>query len=131
MTQASPGRGVGLASAAVGGLALVPRRVLAGVLERVRGRLRTVHAGEHLLPFKKGAFHMAIEAGVPIVPVCVSRYARRLNLNSWRQRTVIVRSLPPIATAGVSQRDIPALVEQCRSQMQQCIDRMEDELARR
>jgi len=31
----------------------------------------------------------------------------------------------------LSQRDIPALVEQCRSQMQQCIDRMEDELARR
>lgn len=89
----------------------------------------TRNPDEHLLAFKKGAFHMAIEAGVPIVPVCVSRYARRLSLNSWRRRTVIVRSLPPIATAGLSQRDIPALIEQCRSQMQQCIDRMEAELA--
>ncbi|PYG97609.1 1-acyl-sn-glycerol-3-phosphate acyltransferase, partial [Arthrobacter stackebrandtii] len=82
-----------------------------------------------LLPFKKGAYHMAIEAGVPIVPVCVSRYATRMNLNSWRQRTVVVRSLPPIATAGMTQKDIPALIEQCRVQMQQCIDRMEHELA--
>ena len=89
----------------------------------------TRNAGEHLMAFKKGAFHMAIEAGVPIVPVCVSRYAGRLSLNSWRQRTVIVRSLPPIATAGLSQQDVPALVEQCRTQMQQCIDRMESELA--
>lgn len=89
----------------------------------------TRNPGEHLLPFKKGAFHMAIEAGVPIVPVCVSRYATRMNLNSWRQRTVVVRSLPPIATAGMTQKDIPALIEQCRVQMQQCIDRMEHELA--
>ncbi|MNV93892.1 1-acyl-sn-glycerol-3-phosphate acyltransferase [compost metagenome] len=88
----------------------------------------TRNAGEHLITFKKGAFHMAIEAGVPIVPVCVSRYARRLNLNSWRQRTVIVRSLPPIATAGMTKEDIPALIEQCRTQMQHCIDHMEREL---
>jgi 1-acyl-sn-glycerol-3-phosphate acyltransferase len=35
---------------------------------------RHAQPGEQLLPFKKGAFHMALEAGVPIVPVCVSRY---------------------------------------------------------
>ncbi len=74
---------------------------------------------------------MALEAGVPIVPVCVSRYTQRLNLNSWRRRTVIVRSLPPIATRGLSQQDLPALMEQCRTQMQQCIDHMEQELPTR
>lgn len=88
----------------------------------------TRNPAEHLLAFKKGAFHMAVEAGVPIVPVCVSRYAKRLSLNSWRQRTVIVRSLPPIVTHGLGQQDVPALMEQCRLQMQQCIDRMEREL---
>ncbi|UTL82504.1 lysophospholipid acyltransferase family protein [Pseudomonas putida] len=86
---------------------------------------------DQLLAFKKGAFHMALEAGVPIVPVCVSRYARRLGLNSWRRRTVIVRSLPPINTEGLTQQDIPTLIEQCRGQMQQCIDHMEGELAKR
>lgn len=29
----------------------------------------------------------------------------------------------------MTQQDIPALIEQCRGQMQQCIDRMEHELA--
>ncbi|CAK9888159.1 MULTISPECIES: lysophospholipid acyltransferase family protein [Pseudomonas] len=89
----------------------------------------TRNAGEHLITFKKGAFHMAVEAGVPIVPVCVSRYACRLNLNGWRRAKVIIRSLAPIATSGLTQQDVPALAEQCRLQMQQCIDRMEGELA--
>jgi len=88
----------------------------------------TRNPSEQLLAFKKGAFHMAVEAGVPIVPVCVSRYTRRLGLNRWRRRTVVVRSLAPIATAGLGQQDLPALIEQCRTQMQQCIDRMDSEL---
>ena len=83
-----------------------------------------------LKPFKKGAFHMAIDAGVPIVPVCASRYAGRLNLNGWRRQRVIIRSLPPIPTAGLSQQDIPALMEQCRSQMQACIDLLDREVDR-
>jgi lysophosphatidate acyltransferase len=33
-----------------------------------------------LLPFKKGAFHLAIQAGVPIVPVVVQNYAHVLHL---------------------------------------------------
>ncbi|WP_327438491.1 1-acylglycerol-3-phosphate O-acyltransferase [Pseudomonas donghuensis] len=89
----------------------------------------TRNPGEHLITFKKGAFHMAVEAGVPIVPVCVSRYACRLSLNGWRRSKVIIRSLPPIATSGLTQQDVPALAEQCRVQMQHCIDRMEGELA--
>lgn len=48
----------------------------------------TRNLGEDLLPpFKKGAFQMAIAAGVPIVPVCVSNYIKRMRLNRWRSTT--------------------------------------------
>lgn len=34
----------------------------------------TRHGGEELLPFKKGAFHVAIASQLPIQPVVVSKY---------------------------------------------------------
>ena len=37
-----------------------------------------------LLPFKKGAFHLAVQAGVPIVPVVVANYSNILHVQSWR-----------------------------------------------
>ena len=40
----------------------------------------TRNHGENLLPFKKGAFRMAIEAGAPIVPICISSLRRPTGL---------------------------------------------------
>jgi 1-acyl-sn-glycerol-3-phosphate acyltransferase len=34
----------------------------------------TRHMGDELLPFKKGAFHLAVAAQCPIQPVAVSKY---------------------------------------------------------
>jgi len=84
--------------------------------------------GGTLLPFKKGAFQMAIAAGVPIIPVCVSSYAGRLQLNRWDAGAVLIRSLPALPTAGLSLDDLPALMAQCREQMQQCIAQMDQHL---
>lgn len=39
--------------------------------------------GRGLLPFKTGAFHAALAAGVPIIPVCVSNTSNKINLNRW------------------------------------------------
>jgi len=88
------------------------------------------NAGEELLPFKRGAFQMAIAAGVPIIPVCVSRYARRIRLNRWNGGQIMIRSLPAIPTAGLSLDDLPRLIDDCRAQMQQRIAAMDQELAR-
>ena len=88
----------------------------------------TRNFGEVLLPFKKGAFQMAIAAGVPIVPVCVSSYIKHMHLNRWHSGEILIRSLPAIPTAGLSLDDLPQLIEQCREQMRECIEAMDRQL---
>jgi 1-acyl-sn-glycerol-3-phosphate acyltransferase len=89
----------------------------------------TRNLGKGLLPFKKGAFQMAIAAGVPIIPVCVSTYVNHIQLNRWNSGEIMIRSLPAIPTAGLSQDDLPQLIETCRTQMQQCIEAMDQQLS--
>jgi len=88
----------------------------------------TRNFGETLLPFKKGAFQMAIAAGVPIVQVCVSTYVKHMKLNRWDSGEVLIRSLPPIPTTGLTLDDMPRLMETCRKQMRECIEAMDREL---
>ncbi|WP_296254772.1 MULTISPECIES: lysophospholipid acyltransferase family protein [unclassified Pseudomonas] len=88
----------------------------------------TRNLGNGLLPFKRGAFQMAIEAGVPIVPVCVSTYARDMCLNGWDSGQVMIRALPAIPTTGKTSHDIPGLIALCHGQMQTCIEQMDTQL---
>src|SRR5471032_2658563 len=88
----------------------------------------TRNLGKGLLPFKKCAFHMAIAAGVPIVQVCVSNYVTHMQLNRWDSGDVLIRSLPPIPTVGLTSDDIPALMQACQKQMDECIAQMDREL---
>ena len=85
----------------------------------------TRNLGKGLLPFKKGAFQMAIAAGVPIVPICCSNYKRTMRLNRWRSGSLRIRALPPICTEGMTPDDMPMLMEQCRAQMVACIDELD------
>jgi len=53
--------------------------------------------GRGLLPFKTGAFRTALQAGVPVVPVCVSNTHSIVDLNRWDNGKVIIEYMPPIA----------------------------------
>ena len=44
-----------------------------------------------LLPFKKGAFHLAVQAGVDIVPVVAENYSRVLNVKAKRFNSGSIR----------------------------------------
>ncbi|MEY4764891.1 MAG: hypothetical protein RI907_1564 [Pseudomonadota bacterium] len=81
--------------------------------------------GKGMGPLKKGAFQMAINAGVPIVPVCANNYTRGLNLNRWHAGTVRMRALPPIPTAGLTIDDVPELMARCEREMRALIDQLD------
>ena len=69
-----------------------------------------------LLAFKDGAFRLAIEAGVPVLPLAVSGTRLALPKKGFimgRARAE-VRVLPPIETAGLTLDDVGALRDRVR-----------------
>jgi 1-acyl-sn-glycerol-3-phosphate acyltransferase len=69
-----------------------------------------------LLPFKDGAFRLAIDAGVPILPLVVHGTRTALRKHDWRlgRSTAVVRVLPPVETSGLTVDDVPALKQRIR-----------------
>jgi 1-acyl-sn-glycerol-3-phosphate acyltransferase len=70
-----------------------------------------------LQAFKDGAFRLAIEAGVPVLPLAVNGAYTALIKGDWRfgVTDAEVRVLEPIQTDGMTLEDVPALREQTRS----------------
>jgi 1-acyl-sn-glycerol-3-phosphate acyltransferase len=70
-----------------------------------------------LLPFKDGAFRLAIEAGVPILPLAVSGTSTALRKHDWRfgKSVAEVRVLEPVETTGLGPADVSALKTRVRS----------------
>jgi 1-acyl-sn-glycerol-3-phosphate acyltransferase len=70
------------------------------------------------LPFKKGAFYMAAQAGVSIVPVAIKNTDHLMGKGTGEARpgTIEMVMLPPIATAGYSTDDeVKELVDRVHS----------------
>ncbi len=67
---------------------------MAGASEEMSGQKQSVYMFPEgtrsyakepmLLPFKKGAFHLAVQAGVPVVPVVVANYSDVLYVQDWK-----------------------------------------------
>jgi 1-acyl-sn-glycerol-3-phosphate acyltransferase len=69
--------------------------------------------------FKKGVFFMALEAGVPVVPVVVNdtRLVWRKGGQVVTPGDVYLEILPPISTEGYNETNIEELIERVRSQI--------------
>jgi len=69
-----------------------------------------------LLPFKDGAFRLAVEAGVSILPLAVSGTSTALRKHDWRfgRSVAEVRVLQPVDTTGLGLGDVPALKARVR-----------------
>lgn len=71
---------------------------------------------EEMLPFKDGAFRLAIDAGVPILPLVVRGTRTALPKHGWRfgRSDAEVRVLEPIETAGLRPADADTLKQRVR-----------------
>ena len=67
-------------------------------------------------PFKKGAFHVAMQAGVPIVPIVIRNAGELMwrGASTIREGTVQVTVLPPVPTDGWTVEDLDKHVEEVR-----------------
>lgn len=84
--------------------------------------------GRGMLPFKTGAFHAAMAAGVPVVPVCVSTTQGRIKLNRWNNGVVILEMLPPVDTSKYTREQVRELAEDCRQMMIKRIAELDKEV---
>ncbi|KAG0316434.1 1-acylglycerol-3-phosphate O-acyltransferase [Dissophora globulifera] len=80
-----------------------------------------------LLPFKKGAFHLAIQSGEPIIPVVTQNYS---HVYSSKRRyfpggEIEIRVLEPIPTTGLTVDDVESLLERTRTAMLESLKDMD------
>lgn len=76
------------------------------------------HEGS-LMPFKKGAFHLAVQAQIPIVPCVFSSYAEFYSKPEKRFSSgkFTITVLPKISTKGLTSDNVAELTEKVREQM--------------
>jgi putative phosphoserine phosphatase/1-acylglycerol-3-phosphate O-acyltransferase len=107
------------------------RQALDQALERLRAgtsiamspegtRSYTPQIGE----FKKGGFHLAMQAGVPIVPIVIRNAGELMARSSrtTRSGTVQVKVLEPIPTAGWTKADLDATVIRLHQQFSETLE---------
>jgi putative phosphoserine phosphatase/1-acylglycerol-3-phosphate O-acyltransferase len=114
-----------------GGNSAQSRAALAPVVEKLRSGISLAMAPEGtrsatptLGRFKKGAFSIAVEAGVPVVPVVIRNAGEILWRASLvaRPGTVDVAVLPPVPTGGLGPGDVDELSDRVREQFLATLD---------
>ncbi|UJF19100.1 1-acylglycerol-3-phosphate O-acyltransferase [Vibrio sp. SS-MA-C1-2] len=83
--------------------------------------------GRGLLPFKTGAFHAAIAAKIPLVPIVCSS-TDHINLNRWDNGHVIVEMMPEIDSTQYEKTEARAFATECREQMAAKLDELNEEV---
>jgi 1-acyl-sn-glycerol-3-phosphate acyltransferase len=83
------------------------------------------HSGE-LGEFKDGAFRIAIDEQVPVLPLALAGSREALNKGDWRMNVTEaeVRVLEPVPTTGLTRDDVPALRDKVRTLIAEELTRM-------
>ncbi|KAI8923029.1 hypothetical protein BC831DRAFT_473220 [Entophlyctis helioformis] len=88
---------------------------------------RSHQKNKTMLPFKKGAFHLAVQQNIPIVPIVSSTYYPCYSESKmiFEPCTIHIKVLPAIDTRGMSINDVNALVEKTQTVMQETLSALE------
>ncbi|XP_059686564.1 1-acyl-sn-glycerol-3-phosphate acyltransferase alpha [Gavia stellata] len=86
----------------------------------------TRNQDKSMLPFKRGAFHLAVQAQVPIFPIVISPYWDFFSSKDkkFTSGTCTIRILPKVETQGLSPKDVPELTETVRQAMADALTEM-------
>ncbi|XP_053871153.1 1-acyl-sn-glycerol-3-phosphate acyltransferase alpha [Malaclemys terrapin pileata] len=84
-----------------------------------------------MLPFKRGAFHLAVQAQVPVIPIVMSSYRDFYSKKERRFTTgrCLIQVLAPMPTQGLGPEAVPALTERVRQAMLEAFDSLSGELS--
>jgi 1-acyl-sn-glycerol-3-phosphate acyltransferase len=103
------------------GRATSARLAMAACRERLAGHVSIMMFPEgtrsptrELLPFKDGAFRLAVEAGVPVLPLAIHGTRHAIARHDWRinSATAVVEVLEPIPSTGINQMELKRLVRE-------------------
>ncbi|MCO4099358.1 MAG: 1-acyl-sn-glycerol-3-phosphate acyltransferase [Gemmatimonas sp.] len=74
---------------------------------------------QEMLPFKDGAFRLAIESGAPILPIAVAGTRNAMAKGTFRflSARALAQVLEPITTAGMTLEDLPRLKAMARERI--------------
>jgi 1-acyl-sn-glycerol-3-phosphate acyltransferase len=72
-----------------------------------------------MLPFRDGAFRIAVELGLPILPIAVAGTRHAMARGSFRfnRATAEARVLEPVETAHLTREDVPRLRDEIRERI--------------
>lgn len=76
-----------------------------------------------LLPFKKGAFHLAVQAQIPIIPLVVSNTSNIYSLKEYNfnRGEINIKVLDPIPTEGLTKDDVTKLTQDVYDRMNEAV----------
>ncbi len=104
------------------------RKTLARAAERIAGEKLTVFIAPEgtrtrdgaLLPFKRGAFHLAVESQTPLLPVVFRGAFESQPYGRWWSIPGLVRIhvLPPVSTVGFTVDQVGELSDQLRARFE-------------
>ncbi|KAI3389017.1 hypothetical protein SNEBB_003531 [Seison nebaliae] len=88
------------------------------------------HSSDQLQPFRKGAFNIAVEGQIPIIPIVFSGYHHFYQWRKFfrRRGKVLIQILPPIYTKNISLIDVPVLADETRNSMQKCLNELNNKI---